>query len=104
MGTASTFFTDMIETIETVFWFEITYKTSTINAGIQVDVIVETQTGITQADVLLKLKKADFPSTPPQTGDSVTIATGTIGAGSYRIGQIVSEGRVTYDVIGTKIG
>jgi len=103
MGTASALFDSMIDTIVTVFWYPITYAGESINAGIAVDIIVETQDGVTQADAIFKLKKEDFPTSPPNTGDSVTVGSSIIGAGSYRIGRIVSEGETTYNVIGTKI-
>ena len=103
MGTASTLFENLVETVETVFWYPITYAGNSINAGISLDVIVENQDGITQADAVFKLKKSDFTATP-KTGDSVTIAAGVIGAGSYRVGAMLAESETTYSVVGTKIG
>ena len=104
MGTASTLLDNLVDTVETVFWHPITYAGKSVNAGISIDVIVESQDGITQADAVFKLKKTDFASSPPDTGDSVTVAVGVIGAGSYRIGQRLSESETTYSVLGTKIG
>ena len=104
MGTASTLLDNLVDTVETVFWHPITYAGKSVNAGISIDVIVETQDGLSQADAVFKLKKSDFTTTPPNTGDSVTVAVGVIGAGSYRIGRMIGEGETTYSVLGTKIG
>ena len=104
MGTASSLFPSMINTVSSVFWHSITYAGRSISAGIKLDVIIETQNGITQAEAVFRLKKSDFTSSPPATGDSVTIPTGTIGAGSYRVGEVISENQSNYTVTGVKIG
>ena len=104
MSTASTAFSKMLGICEDVFWDTITYKTSSINAKIDVDSVVENQDGVFIADATFVLKKADFTTTPPTTGDPVTIPSGVIGAGSYRVGDIIANDELTYTIVGHKVG
>ena len=99
MATATPAFDSMIGICETVFWEPITYEGNSINAKIDKDSVVENQTGILQADAVLVLAASDFPSSPPDTGDSVLI-----GAESYRVGSLLANDAISHTVTVNKIG